>query len=95
MVFESELANALLVTVGTGTVISGLSTLAEEKVAWNWKKFLYTLGIASISGLGIIEASGGAVTEATVIPTVVSIVGASFIGNKLFGIGAKLAGKKK
>jgi len=90
MVLETALLNALLVSVGAGVVISGLAALSAEKAKFDFKKFLYTLGIATISGLAIIEATGGEVTSANALTTVVSIFGASFVGNKLFGIAKKL-----
>lgn len=90
MVFEDAILNTLLTVVGTGAVISGLSALSSEENKWSWKKFLYTLGISGVSGLAIIETLGGNVTADNWLNVVITITGASFIGNKLFGIGAKL-----
>ena len=90
MVLEDALVSTLATVGGTAVLISGLSALSSEEVGWDWKKFLYTAGIAGISGLAIVEALGGQVNANNWINVVVSIVGASFIGNKLFGIGTKL-----
>jgi len=91
MVFENVLANTLLITSGIAVLVSGLAVLAAEEVKWQWKKFLYTVGIATVSGLAIVETQfGGVVDEGNLIPVLLAITGASFLGNKLFGIGKKL-----
>lgn len=91
MVFESALANTLLVTVVVGAVISGLAALGSKDIKWDWKKFLYSLGIATIAGLGIVNVQfGGVITEGNVLPVVLEIIGVSFIGSKLVNISKKL-----
>lgn len=91
MVFESALANTLLVTTGIAVLISGLAALASEKAKFQWKRFLYTIGIATVSGLAVVQTQfAGVVTEANAIAVILAITGASFLGNKLFGIAKKL-----
>lgn len=91
MVFESALANTLLATTGIAVLISGLAALTQTEKKWNWRKFAYTVGIATITGLGVIQTQfAGVVTEANLIAVILAVTGASFVGNKLFGLAKKL-----
>jgi len=91
MVFESVLANTLLATIGTAAVISGISALAAETAKFDFRKFLFTIGIATVSGLAIVQTQfNGAITEDNFIPVFLAITGASMLGSKLFGVANKL-----
>jgi len=91
MVFESALANTLLVTLVSAGVISGLATLASDKVKFGWKKFLYTFGLAATAGLSVVQTQfGGIVTEANAIIVFLAIIGGAGLGNNLVKIAAKL-----
>ena len=91
MVFESALANTLLITLVSAGVISGLATLASDTIKWGWKKFLYTFGLASIAGLAVVQTQfDGVVTEGNAIVVFLAIFGGSIIGNKLVKISQKL-----
>jgi hypothetical protein len=78
----------IVMAVVAGTIISGLAALGAAK-QWGWKKFLYTLGLAGIGGLVIVDASDG-INADNAISILLEIVGASFIGNKLLNIGGRL-----
>ena len=89
MVFES-LANTLLFAVVTGAVISGITVLAATTVKFSFRKFLYSVGIAGISALVIVEAAENGVTADNAIQLFLEVVGLSYLGNKLFSVGKKL-----
>jgi len=89
MVFES-LANTLLFAVITGAVISGITVLAATTVKFSFRKFLYSVGIAGISALVIVEAAESGVTTDNAIQLFLEVVGLSYLGNKLFSVGKKL-----
>jgi len=93
IVLDPLIAKILLATVA-GTIISGLAVLGAEKGTWGWKKFLYTLGLAGISGLVVVNVAEG-VNSDNAIGLFLEIVGASFLGNKLLNISRKLKGTVK
>jgi len=91
MVFESALANTLLITLVTGGVISGLAALASKDAKFKVKKFVYALGLATIAGLGVVTTQfNGVVTEANAILVFLAIFGGAAIGNSLVKVGNKL-----
>lgn len=75
----------------TGFIISGLSVLAS-KDEFNYRKYLYTFGLAGLSSLAIVQAVSEGITPDNVAGLFLQVVGASFLGNKLFGIGDRLKG---
>ena len=95
MVFESAIANTVILALITGGVISGLAVLASEKVKWGWKKFVYSLTVATIAGLVVIKTFEEGVTEDNVIQVFLAIIGGSFIGSKIIGVTSKLKGLVK
>jgi hypothetical protein len=53
----------------------------------------YTLGLTTISALAVVDVvEGGTITGDNAISVFLEIIGASFIANKLFGIGDRLKG---
>jgi len=90
LVIDPLVSQILLAIVSAG-IISGLAVLSET-TKWGWKKFLYTLGLAGIAALVIVEANGP-ITEGNVLTVFLEIVGASFLGNKLISVAGKLKGK--
>ncbi len=82
----------LAVSSVAGVVISGLSVLAAEKGTFDARKFAYTLGLTTLSALAIVDTVQNGITGENVIAIFLQIIGASFLGNKLFGIGDKLRG---
>ena len=84
-----KLVTDVLGIVASAGVISGIAALAEETIAFNGRKFLYTLGIVGISSLGIVIPAGG-FNETNALSLFLQISGASFIGNKLVGVAEKL-----
>jgi len=91
MVFESALANTLLITLVTGGVISGLAALASTDAKFKVKKFIYALGLSTIAGLGIVTTQfNGVVTEANAILVFLAIAGGAGLGNGLVKVGNKL-----
>ena len=95
MVFESAIVNTVILALITGGVISGLAVLASEKVKLDWKKFIYSLTVATIAGLVVIETFEEGVTEDNVIQVFLAIIGGSFIGSKIIGVTSKLKGLVK
>jgi len=89
-ILADPLTGKLALAVITGIIISGLAALSSD-AKWGWKKFLYTLGLAGISGLVVVDASNG-VTGENAISLFLEIIGASYIGNKLLGVADKLKG---
>ena len=88
---EIQLAYNIGTAVGVSAVISGLAAISATDVEWNWRKYLYTLGITGFGALAVVEGIQGGVTAANFVTTALAIFGASFLGNKLI----KLAGKLK
>lgn len=84
------LVSKIALAIIAGTVIAGLSALGSA-TEWGWKKFLYTLGLAGISGLVVVDIAEG-VTGDNAISLFLQIVGASFLGNKLINISGRLKG---
>jgi|GEM_PF-5157058 len=82
----------IILASGTGVVVSGLAAVAQDEPVWQWKKFLYSVGLASIAGLVIVNGFGEPISEDNAIPIVLQVIGASFIGNKANTILAKLKG---
>ncbi len=76
--------------VGVSVVISGLAALGAKDVAWDWKKYLYTLGITGLGSLAIIDTIDGGVNAGNLIAVALQIAGASFLGNKLINVATKL-----
>jgi len=90
MVFET-LVNALAITVPTAVAISGVAILADSDKSWDWRKFLYTIGLATFAGVGIIQTQfAGAVTEANVLAIIGAIAGGTYFGNKAIGTATRL-----
>ena len=91
MVFESALANTLLTVLLSSGFISGMAVLASKKLKFDWKKFLYTFGLAAVAGLGIVETQfAGVITEANAIIVFLAILGGAGIGNNAVKIAEKL-----
>jgi hypothetical protein len=81
----------ILLALVAGITISGLAALSAS-TNWGWKKFLYTFGLAVISGFAVVDVVDGGINGDNAIGIFLEIVGASFLANKLFGIGSKLKG---
>ena len=92
---EIQLAYNIAAALGVGTVISGLAALAAKKVTWTWKKYLYTLGLTTISGLIVIEGVSEGVNADNAVRIALEIIGASFLANKLRQVGQKLGSDKE
>jgi len=87
---EIQLAYNIGTAVGVSAVISGLAALSAVDVAWDWRKYLYTLGITGFGALAVVEGISGGVNAANFITTALAIFGASFLGNKLLKLATKL-----
>ena len=87
LVFD-PLASKIILALIAGGVMSGISALGSTS-KWSWQKLLYTLGLATISGLVVVDVVSG-VTEDNAIGLFLEIVGAAFLGNKLINISGKL-----
>jgi hypothetical protein len=83
--FTSKIVMALI----AGITISGLAALSAGS-SWGWQRFLYTFGLAGISALAVTQTIQDGITGDNAISVFLEIIGASFIANKLFGIGGKL-----
>lgn len=93
MAFE-QLTLTLILAGISGFVISGLAALGnKEGTNWDWKKFVYSVGVAVISALTVIGTGGIEINENTVISIFLAIVGTSFLGNKAVSIATKLKGE--
>ena len=89
MVFENIITTLLMAAIA-GLTVSGLTALSNEDKAWIWRKFAYSLGIAVVSSLVVVEGLNIAITDANAITVFVSIIGTSFLGNKLVNLSSKL-----
>lgn len=89
--FENFAVTLILAGI-SGVIISGLSTLGnKEDTTWDWRKYLYTTGIAVISALIVVDGLKTDLTvESNIIPAFIAVVGTSFLGNKLIGIAQKI-----
>ena len=90
MVLENVLADTILFAVITGSIISGIAALGAIKTKFSKRKLLYSVGLASISSLVIVDVANGGVTQANAVPLFLEVVGLSYLGNKLFNIGNKV-----
>ena len=89
MVFENIITTLLMAAIA-GLTVSGLTALSNEDKTWIWRKFAYALGIAVVSSLVVVEGLNIAITDANAITVFVSIIGTSFLGNKLVNLSSKL-----
>jgi hypothetical protein len=91
MAFETLLSNLILAGVA-GTIISGLRVLSADGKTWDWRKYLFSVGIAVLAALVYIDGLGQAVTEETILPLFLGIIGTSWIGSELQQIAGRLRG---
>jgi hypothetical protein len=89
MVFENITTTLILAGIA-GLTVSGLTALGNENKAWVWRKFAYSLGIATVSAVVVIDGLNVQLTEANLIATFVTVIGSSFLGNKLVTLASKL-----
>lgn len=89
MVFETITTTLLLAGIA-GLVVSGLTALGAETKTWVWRKFAYSLGISTMSALVVVEGLNVAITDANAITVFVSVIGTSFLGNKLVTLASTL-----
>jgi hypothetical protein len=85
--FENLITTIVLAGIA-GLTVSGLAALKGGE--WNWRPFIYSLSIAILSGLIVIDGLAIAINETTVVTIFLSIIGSSYIGNKAIGIATKL-----
>jgi len=89
MVFENMTTTLILAGIA-GLTVSGLTALGNESKAWVWRKFAYSLGIATLAALVVIEGLNVELTDANAITVFVSVIGTSFLGNKLVTLAGQL-----
>lgn len=89
MVFENITTTLILAGIA-GLTVSGLTALGAETKQWVWRKFAYSLGIATLSALVVIEGLNVQLTDANLITVFVSVIGTSFLGNKLVTLASAL-----
>ncbi len=87
LVFD-PLASKIILALIAGGVMSVITALGSA-TAWSWQKLLYTIGLATITGLVVVDVVAG-VTADNAIGLFLQIVGASFLGNKLINISGRL-----
>ena len=87
---EIQLLYSIGTAVGVSAVLSGLAALSAKDVKWDWRKYLYTLGVSSFGALAIVNSIQDGVNAGNLISVALQIAGASFLGNKLIGLAAKL-----
>jgi len=91
MVFENITTTLILAGIA-GLTVSGLTALGAEEKTWVWRKFAYSLALATLSAIIVIDGLSVQLTEANLITTFVAIIGTSFIGSKFVNLSNKLKG---
>ena len=87
MVFENITTTLILAGIA-GLTVSGLAALGEK--TWNWRKFAYSIAIATVSAVVVIDGLNVVLSEANLIATFVAVIGASALGNKFVSLSHKL-----
>ena len=89
MVEIPQLVTDIAGVIASAGVISGIAVLAEDKLSFDGRKFLYTIGLVGVSALAFVVPAGG-FTEQNALALFLQIAGASMIGNKLIGVAQRL-----